>query len=82
MNRHAGHRFGACEHRGRACTAQIADKPFEVSSLAEPLSVTISIGSRGYGMGPTASGGSDEARRQGAYEAKNSGRNRVVAAAA
>ncbi|NMG39129.1 PleD family two-component system response regulator [Chelativorans sp. ZYF759] len=62
--------------------AQIADKPFVVSSLAEPLSVTISIGVSGI----KHSGDSVEALMKRAdkalYEAKNSGRNRVVADAA
>jgi two-component system, cell cycle response regulator len=62
--------------------AQIADKPFEVSTLSEPISVTISIGVAGI----RHAGDTVEALMKRAdkalYEAKNSGRNRVVADAA
>ncbi|MCG6115786.1 MAG: PleD family two-component system response regulator [Mesorhizobium sp.] len=62
--------------------AQIADKPFEVSGLSQPLSMTISIGVTGIRHG----GDSVEALMKRAdkalYKAKNSGRNRVVADAA
>ena len=65
--------------RGRA---QIADTPFAVSTLAEPLPVTISIGVAGIRHGGDTVEALMKRADKALYEAKNSGRNRVVADAA
>ncbi|MGY6710584.1 MAG: PleD family two-component system response regulator [Rhizobiaceae bacterium] len=62
--------------------AEIADKPFEVSTLAQPLTVTISIGVAGIRHGDDSVEALMKRADKALYEAKNSGRNRVVADAA
>lgn len=62
--------------------AEIGDKPFEVSTLEKPLTVTISIGVAGIRHGNDSVESLMKRADKALYEAKNSGRNRVVADAA